>query len=193
MSALAGIGLATSIAGAVSSTIGSYYDALSKKRGLQSQALNEEFAASIADINARAAESDANAILQAGRTSIGQMGLRYAQERASQRASAAGRGVALDEGSTAELGATLEYARESDAYTMSANAIRAANAQRARGVGLRNQAMLGRVSASNMRRMASSIRPWVSAATSFIGGASTVSRDWLQSQRSVELLRQGGA
>lgn len=160
--------------GAMLSAIGAFYTAKSQQAGLKSAALSAEFDASIASLNARGAEQDAQDILADKNREIGMLGLQYAQAKASRRASTGASGVEIGVGSAAEVQATTELAHQIDAISVDANATRAANAMRMQAVDFRNRSMLSRVSADNARRSARAIMPWVSAGISLVSSASSM-------------------
>lgn len=170
ISGLGGAGFALSAFGAAYNAVGAFFGAKSQQKQLESGALSAEHEASIANLNARAAESDAQAILAAGQRDVGLTGLRYAQEKGSSAASAAARGVQAGVGSAAEVQASIEFAKQVDQMTITADSVRSAEAQRTRATDLRNRSALSLTSARNLRRTARSINPWSSAAASLLGG-----------------------
>ncbi len=160
--------------GLVMAAIGAYAAANAQKHQLRSQASALEFQAQMSQINARAAEDDAQAILAAGHKKIGLVGMRYAAEKAAMRASTAGRGITLGEGSDAEVQASVSLARDIDVMTLRADTIREAGNARLRGVNERSQASAAQVSAGNMRATAKSINPGLQANTTLLGGVPLV-------------------
>lgn len=183
---LAAFGNGMAVAGMVTRTIGAYYGAISQRYQLRSQASTLEFQGSIADINARSAEIDAANVLVAGRSEKARLTLRHGQIRSENRARTAASGVELGVGSAAEVDASFEAAKEIDALTIDRNSFRALGAARQRAVDFRNQATLARASASGARLTAGSINPFLSAFTSFAGGAGRVASSFLsQTSRST--------
>lgn len=185
-------GMVMSIGGYLNQAVGTYYAAQAQRYQLKSQALDLEYRQTMAALNARAAANDAVLELQAGQQEAGRVGLQYRQVRGAHRASAAARGLQGGVGSEAEVAASIEYAKEADMITINANAVRAANAARARGVGLQAEARMAGLGAENARRTAGLISPWMGAGTSLLGSAGSVAREWAASERQSARYRRGG-
>jgi hypothetical protein len=166
------------IFGAITGAIGSFYSAKSQQSQLKSGALTAEYEASIANLNARSAELDAQTAIEAGQREAGRRSLLAGQEEGATRARIGASGTQLGVGSAAEVTASEELSNQIDALTINVNAARAAGQARMRAVSYGNQAALDRVSATNMRRTARSINPWMAAGTSLLGGASQVASQW---------------
>ena len=171
------------VAGLVTSAIGSFYAAESQKSQLKSQAMTAEFAGSIANINARAAEADAVAIFAAGRRRSSQTGLKFGQIKAATRVSAAARGIQAGVGSAGEIATSVDLVSQVELLTIDANAFRAASAARRRAVDFRNQALLSGVSAENLRSSGRSISPGLQAFTTLLGGAGPLASGFAQRSR----------
>lgn len=169
--ALASAGLWMQIGGALTGALGTYFEAKSRQYAMRSQAMSMEFEQTIAGINARLAENAAQQVLEAGQQQAALSGLRYAQMRASARASAAARGVGVDQGSAGDVTSSIDYAREVDRLTINVNTVREANAQRARATDLQNRAAIAGVSASNLRGGADSINAAFAAGSSILGSS----------------------
>jgi len=176
------------IIGSVSTAIGTYYAAKSQQYQLKSQALSLEFQQSMSQINARQSEFQAQSILQAGERQVGQLTMRYGKAQGARRASTAASGVSLGVGSTAEVEASQNIAKEIDALTINANTVRASEEARLRGVGFENQALLQGVSAQNLNASAGTLSPFGSAATSLIGSASSLATNWFRDKSLESLL-----
>lgn len=151
-------------ASAAAMTVSSYYSAQANKEALNLQA-------SIADINAQTAESQAQATLAAGTRQVVQTRLRTGQLKSSQRAAMAANGVDLGEGSALTVQTSTDVMGEIDANTVKANAVRAAWGYRTEATNYSNQALMARSSAS-------AISPVSSAVTSLLGGATQVATSW---------------
>ena len=177
-SGLGAFSVAMSVAGALNSAIGGFYAAKSQQYQLKSQALNAEFQAGMASINARAQEIEAQSVLRSGQQAIGMATMRAGQEQAARRASLGARGVAAGVGSTREVAASAEYAKQLDVFAINTNAVQAAEARRMQAVNYRNQAAMGRMTAQNLRSGASSISPGSAAFSSLLGGAGSVASNW---------------
>ncbi len=164
-------GSVMSIAGLLTRSLGGFYQAKTDQYELKTQAANFDFAARVADINARSADRDASLILRAGRREKAIATLRHGALKAGEQVDVAARGIDVGSGSAAELLATRELAKDLDALAIDENAHRATSAARRRAVDFRNEALFARVSAQNLRRSAGTIIPGIQAATSLIGGA----------------------
>lgn len=181
-SALAGVGFWTQIAGSLMGTVGTYYSASAQKDAIKSQASSLEFGARISDINASAAEDDARAVMEAGKTEFARLTLQQGQERASLEASQAASGTTGD-GSNAEVRASQRILQRLDQMTLRANTVRAANAQRMRAVNARIGAAMGRASAANTYTTAGSINPWASTGGSLLSNAGAILGGYVNLQR----------
>ncbi len=172
-----------SIAGALTGALGAFYSAKADQYRLRSQALDLEFESSIANINARQAELDAESIFEAGAREKALRTLQFGQVKGAARASQAARGIQAGVGSAAEVQASIDFARELDAFTIDANTVRAAGEARRRAVDQRNAALLSRVSAQNIRSAAGSISPGLAAAGSLLGSAPLVASQFAAFER----------
>jgi hypothetical protein len=179
---LSDFGIWTSIAGSALSAIGNYYAVKSQQNALESQALSLQHQSFMSTLNARAAEEDAQAIIEAGKTEASNISAAYGQAKAEQRATTAGRGI-KQEGSAAEVAASIEYAKQVDVYQVNSNAVRAAAAARAQAVNAQSEARLANVSAANVRGTAGSLNPYLAAGTSLLESAGGISQQWLARNR----------
>lgn len=174
--------LAFGAAGAITSSVGAYYGAIAQRYQLKSQAQDLDFQATMAGINARAAEMDASVALEAGRSEKGRRTLQYGQVKAGARTGQAAAGVQAGVGSAGEVLASIEAAKEIDSLTIDRNALRAARGFKSQAVDLRNRSSLARMSAGNARQFAGSISPGLSALTSLLGGAGRVAQSHIYHQ-----------
>jgi hypothetical protein len=145
----------------------------------KSQALNYQYQADIARINARSAEYDAQSILEASKTQIGQYTMQAGQAKASAKTEMAGRGLVLGEGSTREVEASMDLVKDMNVLNINSNAVRQAEAQRTAATNYRNEALLDDVSAANARRSAGAISPFGMAFTSLLSSGSQVASQWI--------------
>lgn len=171
-------GVVLQVGGALLGAVGAYYAADAAKSRLKSEASSLDFEASIARQNARNAEADAQAILQAGEREAVRLGLAQGQDRGRREVLQAASGTAAGVGSAAEVEASQRILEETDRLTIDSNAVRAAAAQRMQGVNYRNQALLADVSARNARRSARAINTGVAVATSLLSSAGPVASSW---------------
>lgn len=176
------------VLGAVNSAVGSYYAAKTAQYQAKSQALNLQFQADMSRMNARAAEYQAQQILFAGERQVGQYTMRAGQVKAGAQASLAARGIQAGVGSAKEVVASLDLMKETDALTINANAVRAAEAARTQKQNLLTQANLGDVSAQNALATASTISPGMAGFTSLLGSASSIGQTWASNRRLEQML-----
>ncbi|MCH2240979.1 MAG: hypothetical protein MK041_03380 [Aquabacterium sp.] len=158
------LSLGTSVLGMLTSGVGAFF-------GAQSQRDSLSFQAQMADINARLAESTAQSVLYAGQRETQRVRLNTAQLKSRQRVALAASGVALNEGSAAEMLTTTDAMGEVDANTVEANAVRAAWGHRTQAVNYTNDARMARSAAG-------AVSPFGSMASTLIGGASQVAAGW---------------
>lgn len=156
-------------AGAATSAIGSYY-------GAQSQQIGLESAANIAAINARQSELSAQQELLKGNTAVANVTARAGQIKASQTNAMAANGIALGQGSASEVLASTDLMKERDVNTITANAVRSAWGYRTQETNFQNDALTKRAGAD-------AISPFTSGATSLLGSAGGVARNWYSQQK----------
>ena len=176
--ALMRIGLASSIAGAAMSVVTAINSAKIAKIQGRAQARSLEHQAFISSINARAAERNANAIMQQGRAAIAQSTAEAGQVKARQRVSAAARGVVVDQGSARDITDTTEMVKEVQRLAINRESVARAGAARMQGTNLRNQSMLANVGAGNLRRSANQISSATAGAAQFVSSTGGVLRDY---------------
>lgn len=159
--------------GAISSGLGAYYGAQSRKQEL-------ELNASLADVNARMSESSAQQTLLTGQREEQKSMIATANLKGTQRASLAANGVDLGVGSAANILTTTDVMGEVDANTIHASAVRSAFGYRTQAMNQTNQALMSRASAS-------SINPEQAAATSLLGSAGSVATSWYRFKKDGAL------
>lgn len=185
--ALMAFGLTGQVVNAAYGVLSDRYEAKSKASQLESEA-------TIAAQNARLAELDAQQELRAGEQQSGQVSLQYGQLMGQQRATVGASGTVAGVGTNAEVLAATEFAKQADLITIDANATRAANAARMRGVNEQNRARMARVGARSLRSMSGAASPGLAAATSLIGGAGMIAGQWAAQNERREFYRsRGGA
>lgn len=181
--ALATAGFITSAAGALMSAVGAFYSTRSQQYALRQQALSLDFAQTMANINARSAEADAQSLLEAGRRENAILTFRQGAERAAVRVSQAASGTTAGIGSNAEVLASQRYTQLLDQMTLRANTVRAANAARTRGVSSKIEGLMSGVSAANARGTARSLSPAAASASSLLGSTGTLASQWVWMER----------
>ena len=132
--------LAASAAGGAMSTVGSYYGALGQKSSLK-------FQATLAELNADAAESHARNSLRKGERTEQKLRLDNAQLKSSQRVAIAGNNIDLGSDTAAAILTSTDVVGEIDANEVKSNALREAWGHRTEAVGHRNEALMARASA----------------------------------------------
>lgn len=181
MSGMGFMGEASSGFGFALSAVAAYYQAAAQKGQLRSAAMDAEFASSMASINARAAEREANAIMLAGQQQASILASRYGQAKQGFVTRTAASGIRQG-GSAAEVRASMEMAKEMDLAALNQNVVQAREAARGRAVEFRNRSLLSSVSAENLRRTGSTIKPWENVLTSLVGNSGTLAPQWQYGQ-----------
>lgn len=165
------------VGGMAMQLIGAYYQASQQKGQLRGAAMQAQFDASMASINARAAERQANAILLAGEQQQAIASARYGQARGSFIAQTGARGV-RQSGSAAEVRTSIQVAKELDLAALKQGTVAQSNAARAQAVDFRNRALMSGVSAQNLRKSAGIINPWENVLLGIAGSSGTLARSW---------------
>ncbi len=186
------IGPILGIAGAVNSAIGSYYAAKSQQIQLESQSETLKFQSDMSRINQRAAEFQAQTIMQAGERQAGAVSLKYGQMKGAAKTRMAAAGGVIGEGSNREIIASSDLMKEIDMLTINANTVRAAESARTQAVNYGNQALMQGVSASNVAGTASTISPFAGAATSLLGSATPLLNSWYQDRKLAAMASKLG-
>jgi len=181
MTLLADAGQGAQLGGMLLQAIGTYYGVRSQQLGLRGAAMSAEFDASLADLNARSAEAQANDILRAGEDRAALVSMQRGQLEASERTAQGASGF-TGGGSAAEVQASLALARRLDTHGIRLESIMQANEARMQGVNFRNRAALSRVSAANLRSTSGTMSAWGSTLTSLLGSGSTLSQQWAQKE-----------
>jgi hypothetical protein len=177
------IGLASSIAGAVVSIAAAINGAKIAKIQGRAQARALEHEAFMSNMNARAAERNAGAVMQQGRAAIAQMTAEAGQVKARQRVSAAARGVVVDQGSARDVTDTTEIVKEVQRVAINRRAVAQAADARIGATNMRNQSLLSRVGAGSMRSAADSISSLSAGASQFISSTGGFMRDYAAYRR----------
>lgn len=185
------IGLFTSVMGGINSAIGSYYSAQTAQYQAKSQASSLQFQSDMASLNASQAELSAQSIMEQGKTQVSQYTMRYGQERSSAVTSMASRGIALGEGSSKEVLASMDLTKELDVLSINSNATRAAWSQRTAATNYGNQSLLDRTSSVNANSTANSISPGMAATSSLLTSATGIASQW-DYRRKLAMSTAGG-
>lgn len=188
---LSNVGLFTSIFGGINSAVGNFYAAQAAQYQMKSQASSFQFQSDMAALNAHQAEMNAQSIMEQGKTQISQYTARAGQERASAVASMGARGIALGEGSSRDVLASMDLTKAQDVLTINANATRAAWAERTSATNYSNQALIDRTSAANANASAGAISPGLAVTGSLLSSATGLSSQW-DWRRKVAMMTSGG-
>lgn len=167
--------MAASAAGGAMSTVGSYYSALGQKSSLK-------FQATLAEINAQAAESDARNSLLKGERAEQRLRLDTAQLKSQQRVGLATSGIDLTSQTAAAVLTSTDVLGEIDANQTKANALREAWGHRTEAVNYRNEALMNRATASG-------ISPGMNAFGSLLTSAAQVAGQYGQAKQSGSLAK----
>jgi len=132
--------------------------------------------ANIARLNAQMMEENAQAVFRSTEKSIAQKTMAAGRTKSKQRAALAANGIAVAEGSAAELQASTDIIKEMDVNEMKANATRQAWGYRMKAVGYESSALMAEASKTNVG--------W-NFASSLLGTAAQVSNQYL-------LMKAGG-
>ena len=168
------------VAGALTSAIGAFYSVKSAQYQAKSQALSLEHGQSMAYLNARNAERDAQATLLSGQYEKGKAGLQYAQFKEATLTRQAAAGIQSGVGSAGEIGASIEFAKEADQLAITRNAVHDAKAHRIRREDLLTRGEFAGMSARNVRRSAGAMSPGIAGFSSLLGSAGGVARNWYE-------------
>lgn len=150
--------------GALTSTVGSFYQAKSMKSSLNYQA-------GMSAINARLAETGAQSVLQQGQQQVAGLTLSAGMLKSKQTAAQAANGIDLGTGSAAEVRASTDIMKEIDANTLTSNAVKNAWGYRTYGVNAANEGLIQSATASG-------ISPFSAAQSSLLSGAGQVASSW---------------
>lgn len=161
---LAMLSMGLQAAGMASGAVGSFYSARMSKQQLA-------FEASMADINARIAETGARQELFNGQSEVGALTLQAGQLKSRQRTAMAANGIVMGEGSAAEIQASTDIMKAIDKNTIEANAVRSAWGLRTQGANYQSEAIA-------KRGTAGSISPFSAGASSLLSSAGQVASQW---------------
>lgn len=126
--------------------------------------------ANIARLNAQMMEWQAQSRLRSNEKDQVRLTMQAGQTKASQRAALAANGIAVAEGSAAELQASTDIIKEIDSNQMTANARREAWGMRMQAANYEGQALMAEAQKKNK---------WDVFGTTLLGGASQVSNSYM--------------
>jgi len=169
------LSLGASTVGAVGAFAGSIFAA-------QSDKINLNLQARIAELNSDMAQDNARASLQQGDSQITQARYQTGMLKAKQVAATAANGVVVGDGSSLNNLVSTDVMGEIDANTIRQNAVRAAAGYRTQATNFSNTALTKRAASS-------AISPFVSGLTSLATSAPKVAGDWLALAKAGALNR----
>lgn len=172
--------LTLQLAGALSQAVGAWYAAQTARHEAKSASLAWQHRQTIANLNAREAEKQAQAVLEAGEQEKGRYLMQVGREREERRVMQAVSGTEADDANAAEVRASAKLLAQIDSQTIDSNTLRAAQAARGQRVGFQNESLLAGVSARNARRTARSINPVAAAAGSLLATSGPVAQRWYE-------------
>lgn len=178
------ISMVGQVFGGLSSAMGAYFGAKQAQLDLRAKSSNLDYQAKMAGINARMSEMQAQQIMKAGQFAQMTQTMKAGQQMASYRTSLAARGGQAGEGSAAEVMASARLMKDLDKMTLNSNTVRAAEAERMKKVGYKNQSALLGVSAANQMASAGTISPFSATTTSLLGSATSVANSWYNMNRT---------
>lgn len=126
--------------------------------------------ANIARINAQMMERQYQATLRASEKAIVSKTMAAGQVKSAQRAALAANGIAVGEGSAAEMQTSTDIVKEMDVNQIKSNALSEAWGYRWKGVGYEAQAL---------QAEAQKVNKWDKFGTTLLGGASQVASNYM--------------
>jgi hypothetical protein len=158
--------LAAQAGGGAMDTVGAFYTAKSQKSALNASAEADM-------INARLAELQAQSALTQGAREEQRSKLQTGQLKSAQKTGFAANGVAINEGSAANVLTSTDMMGEIDANTIASNAIANAWGYRMEATNFENQAR-------GKRAGAKAINPLMQAGVSLLNNTAKVASSWYQ-------------
>jgi hypothetical protein len=169
---------ALAIASTAASAIGAFSEASAAKEQAKAQSKIASNNAVIAANNAAYEEKRAADALKRGQTEMNNRRRQIAQLDGSQRASAAGAGVAIDSGSPLDVFSDTITLGQQDVNTIKTNADNEAMGYRMNAYNYRAGSATASAESSLYASKASSIDPLMSGASSALSSASKISGKW---------------
>lgn len=151
--------IGAAIFGQLSSAYAGFHSVQMGQIEAKSQASAQAFRGRMLAFDRRAAERQAESLLEQGQSEIANLTLAGGQRRAEIEAGNAARGIESGVGSAAEVQASERLIEQIDTYHINLASVRAANAARADAVATDNEALFARTSARNLRRSARYAHP----------------------------------
>lgn len=177
---LAGVGIASSAAGAVTSALGSQYQG-------QAQAGMYNYQAGVAQMNAQLAEQNANYAVASGEVEAQQSGMRTRAQVGATKTGISAGNIDVNSGSAGKV-----VSSETEIGQQNQGIIRANAAKRAYGFQVQGAEDVAQAGAYETAAQTSQTAGGIGAISSILGGVGSVSSKWLQaSQYGVPGYNQG--
>jgi hypothetical protein len=141
--------------------------------GAKQQKSSLKFQAALDGLNAKSDENQAQSSMRQGAFEQQNQMLKTAQLKSNQRAEMAAGNIDLGTGSAANVLASTEYMGDVDKNIIAMNAMRQAFGFQTQANNYKNDAIMQNAGAKQ-------VKPWMSAATSLIGGSGQVASSWYQ-------------
>ena len=147
-----------------------------------------DYQAGIANLNAQIANQNAEYSIQVGEHQAMQAGLAGASTLGKIKAAQGASGLDVNSGSALDVQTSQQLINRMDQATIRSNAAKVAYNYRVEGVGLNAQAQLDTLAGKN-----AATTGYINAASSILGGASSVSQQWLKESQLTGGSAGGGA
>ena len=163
-----------SVGSVFSGMVGSYFESKFQKNKLKSQALQFEHQQTMAKINAKSIESQAQHIARQYDKQLFIKSIQQGQQRGKRRASTAARGGAMGYGSSRDIAISQEILNEVDRLTINVNKVKAVGNMRTQAVDAKIRSDMLGVSAGNMFASANAVSPFLNMSSTLLTGAGGV-------------------
>jgi hypothetical protein len=170
-SATAGMGMFSSFLGSLTSAFGAY-------EGGEAEKAMYDYQAGVARMNAQIAEQNATYASQVGELKAGEYGYQAAQQLGMIKATQGSHGLDVRSGSAAQVQSSQKLVSATEVADMRSNAARVAYSYR--NMAQQDIAQAGVDTLAGQNAMTAGM---IKADTSIIGGAQSVSQQWLQASR----------
>jgi hypothetical protein len=171
--------------GTAMQAISAFYAAKSQKRMLRMKAKELEFQQTMAEMNARRSEQEAESILRAGQAQAMQQTMQAGQVRASQKAGLAAKGIEAGLGTMMDILKSTDVIKDIDLTTINDNSARAAAAARLRTSDIRIQGTLLGAQSKMAMAAAGAVSPVAGVMTSLLSGGGQAATLYAQEQRAA--------
>lgn len=171
-------GIGSVLLGGLSGALLGIGNATERRASFSASINNATYRAAVAGLNERAAKLNLESAYQSGEYEAMLQGLRDAQTIADTRASTAGRGVRLNQGSAAEIEATQRMSAELNQIAINRNTVAQANQARTQMAQAQADALIAKGDAEAASILKRSSNPLISGVVGFLGNAAMVDIGW---------------